>query len=222
MKVGRQCRDCHKTIHRKCEEKFNAENFCTHEPVQPKTNPLSTPTEEELKSLVHIDIEHGSADTSLITTITTEEIDSMPVKNNFEFVSMPVQPRMTTPTTAHRLSTKAAAAFSVLDSTARRSFRAFGHRNVNASTTLTTNLSSASDLSKSDESLHNPMPVPSTATATKPALHLTLPAPASSKLVNAASSAYSKLRELKTKRVAFSPTEANAVKKARSPSDSSA
>ncbi|CAF5061095.1 unnamed protein product, partial [Rotaria socialis] len=65
------------------------------------------------------------------------------------------------PTTAHRLSTKAAAAFSVLDSTARRSFRAFGNRNLNSTAvSFGPNIGTTSELSKSDESINDPSNIP--------------------------------------------------------------
>jgi len=43
MKAGRQCRNCLITVHKKCEEKFNNENICTHESIHPK----STISEDE-------------------------------------------------------------------------------------------------------------------------------------------------------------------------------
>ena len=201
MKVGRQCRDCFVTIHKKCEEKYNTENICTHEPIHPKPNSLASPSEDDLKSLVNIEINNN------IPIITTDEIETVPLKLNDELV-------VNRTTTANRLQTKAAAAFSVLDSTARRSFRAFGHKSSNQ--IAIPSLSTTSELSKSDESLNNASPSPikkSPITNPPPP-----PVQTSSKLVNAASSAYSKLREFKSKR-SPATSESNPVKKNRLPSD---
>jgi len=214
MKSGRQCRDCLITIHRKCEEKFNAENICTHEPVHLKSNQISSPSDDDLKNLVNIELNDVN---NTIPIITTDSVDSIPIKNNYELVSVVNNNRiMATPTTAHRFSTKAAAAFSVLDSTARRSFRAFGNKNINPITpSLPASISSASELSKSDESLSNS----SISSTRKPSI-INPPVQTSSKLANAASSAYSKLREFKSKRLPIT-SETNPVRKTRSPSDSS-
>lgn len=232
MKSGRQCRDCLITIHKKCEEKFNTETICTHEPVHLRTNQISSPSDDDLKNLVNIEINDVIP---VPPTITTDSIETTPIKNNYEMVSMPTNNRTiatptiiatppTTATTANRLSTKAAAAFSALDSTARRSFRAFGNKNVNPTTTITTaptttsltpSLSSTTELSKSDESLSNSSTISTKKpTITNPNVHT------SSKLANAASSAYSKFREFKTKRLPVT-TETNPIKKTRSTSDSS-
>lgn len=156
MKVGRQCRNCCITVHKKCEDKFSKKNHCTHEASRPK----STISEDE------------------ISIVSTDDIDS--------------------PTTTHNVSTK-------LGSTARRSFRRFRNKNANQTSTLP-----RSELSKDDES-DNGSPSHS-----EKRLISNHPVQTSSKLVNAASSAYSKFREFKTRR--SSATEA---KKRRSQSDSS-
>jgi hypothetical protein len=206
MKVGRQCRDCLVTIHKKCEDKYNTENICTHEPIHLKLNPIASPSEDDLKSLVNIEINNN------IPVVTSDEIETVPVKLNDELV-------VNRTTTANRLQTKAAAAFSVLDSTARRSFRAFGHKSSNQ--IATPPLSTTSELSKSDESLNNASP---SSTKKSPTTNPPPPPPppppvqSSSKLVNAASSAYSKLREFKSKRTPAT-SESNPVKKNRIPSD---
>jgi hypothetical protein len=222
MKSGRQCRDCHITIHKKCEEKFNSENICTREPVHVKLNPILSPSDDDLKNMVNIELTDGNNTPTIITT--TDEIETNIVKPTELLVSIPTNTRPTPPatittttTTANRLHTKAAAAFSALDSTARRSFRAFGHRHLNQqspspTTSLAPSLVSTSELSTSDESLHNP-------SIKKPPVTPS-PVPTSSKLVNAASSAYSKLRELKSKRLSVQP-ETNPVRKHRLPSDTS-
>jgi hypothetical protein len=211
MKVGRQCRDCLITIHKKCEDKFSAENICTHEPAPAKPNQLSTYSDDDLKTLVNIEINND------IPMITTDEIETIPVKLTDDLVV----PRTTT---ANRLSTKAAAAFSVLDSTARRSFRAFGNKSSNQITTPTSldpSLSSTAELSKSDESLNNSLVPPTKKSpTTNPPAPIPPPVQTSSKLANAASSAYSKLREFKSKKTPAT-SETNPVRKTRSPSDSS-
>jgi hypothetical protein len=223
MKVGRQCHDCQIAIHKKCEEKFNAETICTHEPSHTKLTQIPSPSDDDLKSLVNIEINNSDNNNNtppIITTTTADDMDSISIKSNYEYVSMPNNNRtITTPTTAHRLTTKAAAAFSVLDSTARRSFRAFGHKHPNPPASLSPSLSSTSELSKSDESLNNPTIIPTTSTIKGP-IPINPPAQTSSKLATAASSAYSKLREFKSKRLPVS-TDLIPIKKTRSPSDSS-
>jgi hypothetical protein len=212
MKSGRQCHDCLQTIHKKCEEKFNIDTICLHEPIQIKSSPVFTLSEDDLKNIVHIE---------LPDTTTADDSEASLIKPNETLTAIPNNNRTTTPTTtttAYTLSTKAAAAFSALDSTARRSFRAFGHRNPNQPTTVTpTNLTptllSTSELSKSDESLQDPSIV-STKKPTVPTTHT------SSKIAHAASSAYSKLREFKSKRLPVA-TEPIPIKKPRLPSDSS-
>jgi len=217
MKYGRQCRDCHVAIHKKCEEKYNNDVICPHEPVLVKPNPVSLSSEDDLKNIVHIEMPENTP--SLPATI--DDIESNSIKNNDTLLAIANNNRTTTTTTANRLSTKAAAAFSVLDSTARRSFRAFGNKNINQPiTTMTTtnliqSLSSTSELSKSDESLHNPLII----STKKPAI-TNSPVQTSSKLANAASSAYSKLREFKSRRLPAAP-ETNPIRKTRLPSDSS-
>ncbi|CAF3546872.1 unnamed protein product [Rotaria sordida] len=217
MKIGRQCRDCLITIHKKCEDKFNAETTCTHEPTHLKTNLISTTPDDDNKGLVHIELNDASI-------AVTDDTDPSLIKNNYELVQNPIHNRTTTalpttvpptttlPTTAYRLSTKAVAAFSVLDSTARRSFRAFGNRNANPTTTTTSlvpDLTETSELSKSDESLNTP----STTAPTRPTiLHHSIQT--SSKLANAASSAYSKFREFKSKRLPLT-SETNPIKQTR-------
>ncbi|CAF4910246.1 unnamed protein product [Rotaria sp. Silwood1] len=200
MKTGRQCHDCLITIHKKCEDKFNAQTPCTREPIHLKTNQISTSPDDDNKGLVNIELN----DTAIVIT---DDADSTSIKSNDELVSHPVSHQITTispitvpPTTAHRLSTKAAAAFSVLDSTARRSFRAFGNKNANPTTNLAENLSTISDLSKSDESLAS-----SLSNSTAGSTIITPHVHTSSKLANAASSAYSKLREFKSKRLSSTP-----------------
>ncbi|CAF2649326.1 unnamed protein product [Rotaria sp. Silwood2] len=204
MKIGRQCRDCLITIHKKCEDKFNAESTCTHEPIQLKITQIPTPPDDDTKGLVNIELNDASI-------VVTDDTDSTSIKTNNELVQNPVknQPTTVLPTTAHRISTKAAAAFSVLDSTARRSFRAFGNKNANPTITgVATNLPTTSELSKSDESLSN-LSISSTGLSTmNPPMHT------SSKLANAASSAYSKLREFKSKRLPPNP-ETNPIKQTR-------
>ena len=222
MKVGRQCRDCQITIHKKCEDKVTSECSGIPEPGSTKSHGPSTSAEEEAKSLVHVEL--SNSDHPMITT--TEEIDSVPVKNNYDVVPMSNNPRMGTPTTAHRITTKAAAALSVLDSTARRSFRAFGNKPVHPATSVTPTLTSTSELSRSEESLTNTSLTLPLSNPNKPSTVSNPPVHTSSKLANAASSAYSKLREFKTKRLpASSPIsvpapESNAIGKARTPSDS--
>jgi hypothetical protein len=213
MKYGRQCRDCLVTIHKKCEEKYNNDIICPHEPINVKTIPVSLSSEDDLKNIVHIEMPDSTP--SLPATI--DDIESNSMKNNDALLVIPNNNR----TTANRLSTKAAAAFSVLDSTARRSFRAFGNKNIHQPiTTMTTtnliqSLSSTSELSKSDESLNNALMIP-----TKKPTITNSPAQTSSKLANAASSAYSRLREFKSKRLPATP-EINPIRKIRLPSDSS-
>jgi hypothetical protein len=216
MKSGRQCRDCLVTIHKKCEEKFSIETLCTHEPIHSKSAPIPLPSvasDDDLKNIVNIEMPDNTPN---ITTPTTDDIETNVIKNNDLSTSIPINNRTTT---ANRLSTKAAAAFSALDSTARRSFRgAFGNKHPNQPITTTTanlspTLSSTSELSKSDESLHNPSIVP-----TKKPLTTNPPVHTSSKLANAASSAYSKFREFKSRRLPATP-ETNPVKKSRLPSD---
>jgi len=162
--------------------------------------------------------------TNNIPVVTTDEIETIPVKLNDELVvNRATPPTTTTTTTANRLSTKAAAAFSALDSTARKSFRAFGNKSSHqiAPSTLST---TTTELSKSDESLNNPIinstkktPTPNPSAPPHPPVHT------SSKIANAASSAYSKLREFKSKRLPATTTtttsETSSINKTRSSSD---
>lgn len=229
MKSGRQCRDCLQTIHRKCEDKFVSDTTCPHEPIQAKLVHISSPSDEDLKSIVNIELNTNNNNTPVITT--TDEIEANLLKSNESTPISTANSNFQRSTTANRLHTKAAAAFSVLDSTARRSFRAFGNKQVNSPTTtlptvssaanLSPNLSTGSELSKSDESLHN-----SAVTSTKKTTTNTpSPSQTSSKLANAASSAYSKLREFKSKRLPATATIATpdnqTARKSRLPSDSS-
>lgn len=227
MKYGRQCRDCLATIHKKCEEKFNNDTTCTHEQNVFKYNPTSSPSDDDLKNMVHIELpDNVSINSSVsspvsiptsIPSITTTAAATTPADDVVEGISMKSNdsttslPNLNRSTTANRISTKAAAAFSVLDSTARRSFRAFGHKNANhPPANISPNLSTTSDLSISDESIHNSTRKPSTtttATTTATQVHT------SSKIANAASSAYSKFREFKSKRLPIT-TETNPIKKA--------
>jgi len=207
MKTGRQCRECQVTIHRKCEDKFNANNVCSHESINAKSNLISPMGDEDLKSLNQLEMHSGS---SAATTPTEENADSISLKNSYEIVSMPTNARPVAPTTANRLTTKAAAALSVLDSTARRSLRALGQKNAN----LTANLSTATEFSKSDESLSQASVVSSGSTVSKGTTVSGSPA-SSSKLVNAASSAYSKIREFKSKRTPNTTAETNSTSKSR-------
>ena len=103
----------------------------------------------------------------------------------------------TNQTHGYGFSTKSAAvaAFSMLDSSARRSFRGFANRNTNQTTNLT-----LSELSKNDEEDNNSSPYTENRRLSNPSIH------ASSTLVNAASIAYHKLLEFKTKRLPLSPT----------------
>ena len=229
MKSGRQCRDCHVTIHKKCEEKFNSENICTHEPIDIKLNSLHSPSDDDLKSIVHIELTNNNT-TPIITT--TDEMDNNLTKSFELSMSSPSyirpasivapSPTLATTTTATRIQSKAAAAFSALDSTARRSFRAFGNKNLQPPVSATyvpnstSNLSVSSELSVSDESLQNSSPsLTKKATATS-----SPPVQTSSKLAHVASSAYSKLREFKSKR-SSAATETNPVRKSRLSSDNS-
>ena len=207
MKTGRQCRECQVTIHRKCEDKFNANNVCSHESINAKSNLISPMGDEDLKSLNQLEMHSGS---SAATTPTEENADSISLKNSYEIVSMPTNARPVAPTTANRLTTKAAAALSVLDSTARRSLRALGQKNAN----LTANLSTATEFSKSDESLSQASVISSGSTVSKGTTVSGSPA-SSSKLVNAASSAYSKIREFKSKRTPNTTAETNSTSKSR-------
>ncbi|UJR28537.1 hypothetical protein I4U23_009773 [Adineta vaga] len=222
MKSGRQCRDCLISIHKKCEERINVETVCSHEPIHLKPIQVTTPSDDDLKNLVNI--EFSDTNTAYSPNITvTDNVESMPIKNNYELVSIPnitsnrITPTVATPpTTANRISSKAAAALSAIDSTARRSFRgAFGNKNLNQPiATLTPGLSTTSELSKSDESLSSASPTTmKKLTVTNPPVHT------SSKLANAASSAYSRLREFKSKRLPAT-TETNVIKKNRPPLDS--
>ena len=211
------------TIHKKCEDKVVIECSGSPEPGSNKSFATLTSAEDEARSLVHVDL--SNSETPMITT--TEEIDSVPVKNNYELGPMTNTPRMTTPTNAHRFSTKAAAALSVvLDSTARRSFRSFGNKPVHPATNVTPTLSNTSELSKSDESLSNISTISSSSNPSKTSINSNPPAHTSSKLANAASSAYSKFREFKTKRLPTSAPiqvpspETNAIIKTRLPSNS--
>lgn len=224
MKSGRQCRDCLQTIHRKCEDKFTSETTCPHEPLQAKLIHILTPSDDDLKSIVNIELNTNNNNTPIITT--TDEIEANLLKSNESTPNLLVNSNFQRSTTANRLQTKAAAAFSVLDSTARRSFRAFGNKNTHSpaptistassSANLSPNLSTGSELSKSDESLHN-----ATVTSTKkPTTNTPSPSQTSSKLANAASSAYSKLREFKSKRLPASTTDNETVRKSRLPSES--
>jgi hypothetical protein len=168
MKAGRLCRNCSVTVHKKCEDKFNSENICTHEHVQPKSTGLED--------------DHSM--------ISTDDIDSQ------------------APT--YRFSTKAAAtaAISAIDSTARRSFRGFVQKQNSQTSTFT-----LLELSKNDELDYNSSP------SLEKRFISTPPIQKSSKIANAASSAYSKLREFKTRRAQVpSPLEA---RKPRSSSESS-
>lgn len=231
MKSGRQCRDCHVTIHKKCEDKFNSENTCTHEPIDIKSTSIPSPSDDDLKGIVNIDLINNNT-TPIITT--TDDMESNLTKSIELSMSHPnyirpalaptpiSSPTVTAPTTATRIQSKAAAAFSALDSTARRSFRAFGNKNLQppvSATSIpnsTSNLSTSSELSVSDESLQISSPsLAKKATAASPP-----PVQTSSKLANVASSAYSKLREFKSKRTAAA-TDPNAVRKSRLSSDNS-
>lgn len=74
MKAGRQCRDCLITVHKKCEDKFNIENICTHEPVRP----ISSISEDDNASL-------STDDTDSRTTTTphlSKAVDSV-VRRSF-------------------------------------------------------------------------------------------------------------------------------------------
>jgi hypothetical protein len=219
MKAGRRCRDCHVTIHKKCEERFNAEHHCTHEPIVSKPAVPSPTTEDETKSFTQIET---IATIPLAVTTTSDEGELQMMKSNSDLSSIPNTHH--TNTTSTRFSSKAAAAFSAFDSTARRSFRAFGSRNTptgpipNSTVALTPTLIPASELSKSDESLSNASIASSHSTRA-----MASPSPqthASSKLASAASTAYSKLREFKSKRQLNTPSK-SAAKKITSLSDSS-
>ncbi|CAF2131775.1 unnamed protein product [Rotaria magnacalcarata] len=263
MKTGRQCRDCQIAIHKKCEDKINAEVKCTREPIRLKTNQTTTAPDEDMKSSIMVESDISSV-------LAADDTDSIPIKTNYELIPSPNVNRTTTissatstptttatvaittttaiaaaaaattttttipvtttaaaavatpttstivlPTTAHRLSTKAAAAFSVLDSTARRSFRAFGNRNLNSTTvSFGPNIGTTSELSKSDESINDPSNIPTAKLSI-----VNSPIPASSKLANAASSAYSRFREFKSKRLPAA-SESNPMKKAPSTTSS--
>ncbi|UJR20987.1 hypothetical protein I4U23_024089 [Adineta vaga] len=53
MKVGRQCRNCLATVHRKCEDKFSIINFCTHEHPRSRLATIEndlTPSKDETKA----------------------------------------------------------------------------------------------------------------------------------------------------------------------------
>jgi hypothetical protein len=148
MTTGRQCRNCLKTVHKKCEEKYSNKHICTI-------------SEDNNNSV--------------------DDIDSISNTNQ---------------TTGSRFTKKLAAvtAFSVLESTARRSLRGFGNRNANQISTST-----PSELSKNDED-NNSSPY------TDKQLIYNLSNQASSVIANAASTAYNKLLEFKTKRLALPPT----------------
>ncbi|CAF3220753.1 unnamed protein product [Rotaria socialis] len=261
MKIGRQCRDCQIAIHKKCEDKINAEIKCTREPIGLKTNQTTTAPDEDMRSSIIVESDIGPV-------LAADDTDSITIKNNYELIPSPNVNRTTTmtsatstptttatvaittttaiaaaaattipatttapapapaatttttsaivlPTTAHRLSTKAAAAFSVLDSTARRSFRAFGNRNLNSTAvSFGPNIGTTSELSKSDESINDPSNIPTAKVSI-----VNSPIHASSKLANAASSAYSRFREFKSKRLP-SASEINPMKKAPSTTSS--
>ncbi|CAF1364920.1 unnamed protein product [Adineta ricciae] len=208
MKSGRHCRDCLINIHKKCEDRCNTENPCPHVPVPAKSIQISSAADDDSKSILNIELPDANTTNSPATTPVADNIDSVVVRNNFELISAPdaaMNNRTTTlatpPTTVHRLSTKAAAAFSVIDSTARRSFRgAFGNKNLNhPAASISPSLSATSELSKSDESLSNASTI-SGSSSTK--ISAAIPAvQTSSKLANAASSAYSRLREFKSRRL---------------------
>ena len=208
MKSGRHCRDCLINIHKKCEERCNAENPCPHVPVPAKSIQITSAADDDSKSILNIELPDANMANSPATTPVADSIDSVVVKNNFELIPVPdtaMNNRTTAlaapPTTVHRLSTKAAAAFSVLDSTARRSFRgAFGNKNLNhPGASISPSLSATSELSKSDESLSNASTI-SGSSSTK--ISAATPAvQASSKLAKAASSAYSRLRDFKSRRL---------------------
>ena len=228
MKSGRQCRDCHVTIHKKCEQKFNSENTCTHEPVDIKSRAISSPSEDDLKSMVHIELTNNNTTPIITTTDETESDIGKPVElamssanSTRTMPAVATSPLLPTTTTANRIQSKAAAAFSALDSTARRSFRAFGNKNLQPPPPLpsisnsASNLSTSSDLSVSDESLQNLTSPTTTKKATAAP-----PVQTSSKLANVASSAYSKFREFKSKRLP-TPVESNSVRKSRLSSDNS-
>lgn len=229
MKSGRQCRDCHVTIHKKCEEKFNSENICTHEPIDVKSNALPSPSDDDLKSIVHIELTNNNT-TPII--MSTDEMENALTKSIELSMSNPgyirpasivaSSPTLAATTTATRIQSKAAAAFSAIDSTARRSFRAFGNKNLQPPVSnisvpnSTSNLSTSSELSVSAESLQSSSPsLTKKATTTS-----SPPVQTSSKLANVASSAYSKLREFKSKR-SSAATEINPVRKSRLSSDNS-
>ncbi len=215
MKVGRRCRDCHATIHKKCQEKYNTDMPCPREPIDGPSK-LVVISDDDIKSLT-------ISDTISSNTITpSDDTDTVSFRSTTDLGSRG--------TTAHRLSTKAAAAFSAIDFTARRSFRAFGNKNTHATTatSLSPNLEHTTELSKSDDSLNGaviiPSPVPTKRPPPAPPAPPAPPTPASSKLASAASSAYSRLREFKTKRLPIAPfaeAAVSAIRKTRSPSDSS-
>lgn len=211
MKTGRQCRDCQVAIHKKCEEKFNATNSCTHEPIKTKSNLISPVEDEDAKGIVNVELPTGQP-----ATTPTEENEPMVTKSTLESATAPAAVRLTTPTTATRLSNKAAAAFSVLDSTARRSFRAFGPKTPHSTApSAPPTLATTSELSKSDESLSQASTISSGSTSTKAATMSNTPG-TSSKLAHVASSAYSKLREFKAKRTHHTTAEASPSNKPRS------
>jgi hypothetical protein len=148
MTTGRQCRNCLKIVHKKCEEKYCNKNICT------------------------------------ISEDNNNSVDDMDSISN------------TNQTAGSRFTKKLAAvtAFSVLDSTARRSFRGFVNRNANQISTTT-----QSELSKNDEDNNSSL------YTEKQGIH-NLSNQASSILANAASTAYNKLLEFKTKRLALPTT----------------
>ncbi|CAF0999825.1 unnamed protein product [Adineta ricciae] len=208
MKSGRHCRDCLINIHKKCEDRCNVENPCPHVPVPAKSIQISSPADDDSKSILNIELPDANTANSTVTTPVGDNIDSVVVRNNFEPISVPdtamnnrTTALATPPTTVHRLSTKAVAAFSVIDSTARRSIRgAFGNKNLNNPAASTSpSLSATSELSKSDESLSNASTI-SGSSSIKISAAIP-PAQTSSKLANAASSAYSRLREFKSRRL---------------------
>lgn len=233
MKTGRQCQDCEIPIHKKCEERINAQTVCTREPIYSKINQFPSPTDDDMKDLVNLE-------SNSMVNIGADDIDSMSLKSVVEPLPSPSINRTATnaaaattttatttattiaaastavPTTALRLSTKAAAAISALDSTARRSFRAFGNKNTNqtaAAATVAPNLSTTAELSKSDETVNNPSSIPTTKTA---AITTTTnpPISTSAKLANAASSAYSRFRDFRSKRMTTA-ADMNLMKKPR-------
>ncbi|CAF2410288.1 unnamed protein product [Rotaria sp. Silwood2] len=178
------CAYCNKKIWTKTGRQCRNCSMTIHKKCENKLNNEHTCTHES----IHLKSKESEDNHSIIST---DNIDSTSNMNQ------------TTTTKSHSsLTTEAAAAFSIFDSTSTRSFRTLINKNLNSIPTLIL----------SNDQLDN-----NSSSYTEKQLVKNLPIPTSSKLINAASLAYSKLFEFRTKRIPLSLTLE--TKKKRSPSD---